>query len=135
MIKWNKNGEYHQNRKRIWLDFLRSNEPFIGFEFDGPNQTVADLYDEVQRNDMVFCYQVDKRSIVGFAIVIGKAPPGNEKQIELRTDRILERPAKVHKRKKDSQILRKAHCLQHGPRQTLYKVLSKEAAELLKICT
>jgi hypothetical protein len=65
MIKWHKDGDYHQNRKRIWLDFLKSPSltgKFSGYEFDHPNRTVTALYHLVQVGDVVFCYQVDRRA-------------------------------------------------------------------------
>lgn len=136
MIKWNKDGDLHQDRKRIWLDFLELPPlagTFCGYEFDHPSQRVASLYDLMGEGDVVFCYQVDKRAVVGLAIVCGKAAMGDEKRVDLTPAYVLRKPARVHSLKLRNRTLASAECLKHGPQQTLYLVLPNEAVELFTL--
>jgi hypothetical protein len=129
VIKWNRNGKHYTNRPRDWTKSLGGPQPFetIGFN---EHPVTKHRFTEVKRDDVVFCYQTDLRSIVGLCQVVDKDenPPGTS-CVKLKKLKQLDPPCKV-----EGARYRNMKAFQRGSVLTIYGLTKQQAEILIKAC-
>lgn len=139
MYKCNSRNEDYQSGVGDWRTFFDEGERRWGGAWSTKNPaSMKIISEELKPGDFIFCYQTDRREIVGLCKLLRfvHVPSGDMKgrNLYLRVVEEFEPPVKIHMLKKKVPGLRRVRALIPGPIQTIYRVNQTEAALLLNAC-
>ncbi|GEM_PF-1248091 len=137
LYKWNASGKKGRRFTGVWLDCLK--QPFLTtifacYGFDNPNPKMAALYDEVKIGDVMFCYQVDSKSAVGFCIVAGKGVDTQGRLLTVTAAHRFASPVDLAKPKGKQRDLGRVRALESRLPCSLFELSAEEAEILLGAC-
>jgi hypothetical protein len=107
---------------------------FTCYGFDNPNPKMAGLYDEVKIGDVMFCFQVDTKSAVGFCIVAGKGADTQGRLLTMTAAHRFTSPLDLAKPKGKQRGLGKVRALESRLPCSLFELSREEAEILLGAC-
>jgi len=131
LFKWRAAG----GNQRWNGDFTKVLPKARGFRargFESPR--CASLWKKIRARDIVFCYQSERRDIVGVAKVVRMSIRNGLRHVDLKPLRHSQTPINIHACKRQHPKLRAADCLQQGSMQTIYRVTIPEAKLLAEVC-
>jgi hypothetical protein len=92
------------------------------------------LKEELKPGDYIFCYQTNRKELVGLCRFERFARGDDGRDLRLKILERFDPPVKIHALKKVLPVLREVKAFKSGPIQTLYHADSREARILFSAC-